>query len=135
MLPLDNKKLNEIAKLEKAIKKRWGEEAIKTPQSEWDEDKEKDYKEQQKDFAQKIQSNNSEALEGKEGFFITKRLLSKESKSKCSNCSAQIKTLKDETCKTKWGTCFKCYVKWIEGREERWKKGWRPNEDNQSETS
>ena len=135
MLPLDNKKLNEIAKLEKAIKKRWGDEAIKTPQSEWDEEKEKEYKEQQKDFAQKIQSNNSEVLEDQDGFFITKRLLNKESKSKCSTCSAQIKTLKDETCKTKWGTCFKCYVQWIEGREERWKKGWRPNENNHSETS
>ncbi len=41
MLPLDEKKLNEIAKLEKAIKERWGEEAIKTPQSGWDEEKEK----------------------------------------------------------------------------------------------
>ena len=63
MLPLDNKKLNEIAKLEKAIKERWGDEAIKTPQSDWDETKEKEYKEQQKEFAQKIQSNDSESLE------------------------------------------------------------------------
>ena len=76
----------------------------------------------------KIQSNDSESLEEHKGFFITKRLLSKESKSKCSACSSQIKTLKDETCKTKWDTCFKCYVQWVEGREERWKEGWRPNE-------
>ena len=53
MLPLDNKKLNQIAKLEKAIKERWGDEAIKTPQSDWDETKEKEYKEQQKEFAKK----------------------------------------------------------------------------------
>ena len=80
MLPLDNKKLNEIAKLEKAIKERWGDEAIKTPQSDWDETKEKEYKEQQKEFAQKIQSNDSESLEDQKGFFITKRLLNKEKK-------------------------------------------------------
>ena len=77
MLPLDEKKLNEIAKLEKAIKERWGEETIKTPQSGWDEEKEKDYKEQRKELAQKIQSNDSETLEEQKGFFITKRLLSK----------------------------------------------------------
>lgn len=135
MLPLDNKKLNQIAKLEKAIKERWGDETIKTPQSAWDEDKEKEYKEQQKEFAQKIQTNKSEILEEQKGFFITKRLLNKESKSKCLTCSSQIKTLKDETCKTKWDTCFKCYIQWIEGREERWKKGWRPNEDYKSKIS
>lgn len=129
MLPLDKDKLNQIAKLEKAVKERWGEETIKTPQSTWDETKEKEYKEQQKELAKKIQSNDSESKEEREGFFITKRLLSKESKTKCSLCSSQIKNLKDETCKTKWDTCFRCYVRWIEGREQRWKEGWRPDED------
>ena len=31
---------------------------------------------------------------------------------------------------SKFDCCEKCYIQWVEGREERWKKGWRPNETN-----
>ena len=32
----------------------------------------------------------------------------------------------DDVYMTKFGCCFKCYVQWVEDREERWKTGWRP---------
>ena len=28
---------------------------------------------------------------------------------------------------TKYECCFNCYIQYIEDREERWKSGWRPN--------
>ena len=40
---MKEKDLNYIAGLEKAIKKKYGPEAIENPAKHWDEEKEKDY--------------------------------------------------------------------------------------------
>ena len=40
---LNRKDLNYIAKLERAIKQKYGTEAIQNPASQWDEQKEKEY--------------------------------------------------------------------------------------------
>ena len=45
-----NKNYNEIAKYEKAIKDKYGDEAIRNPKSGWDEEKEKSYLEELKSF-------------------------------------------------------------------------------------
>jgi len=42
------KDLNQIAAIEKAIKQKYGEEAIQNPKANWDEAKEKEYLEQLK---------------------------------------------------------------------------------------
>ena len=31
--------------------------------------------------------------------------------------------------KVKFDCCHKCYIQYVEDREERWIEGWRPNED------
>lgn len=33
----------------------------------------------------------------------------------------------DDVCLVKFECCSKCYVQYVEGREERWLEGWRPN--------
>ena len=38
--------------------------------------------------------------------------------------------LKDDVYMKKFDCCCKCYFQWVEGREERWKTGWRPNNAN-----
>ena len=40
---MKNRDLNEIAKLEKAIKEKYGEEAIQNPKGTWDKEKEDKY--------------------------------------------------------------------------------------------
>ena len=50
---MKDKDLNYIAALEKAIKKKYGDDAIQNPASYWDEDKEKEYIEQLKEFVEK----------------------------------------------------------------------------------
>ena len=134
MLPLDKEKLNKIAKLEKAVKDRWGDDAIQTPQSTWTDEKELDYKKQTQQLAEKLQNNHSEEKIDQGDFFITKRLLSKESKTYCKTCDSQIRTLKDEVYDKKWDCCYRCFINYIEDREERWKKGWRPNADKENTT-
>ena len=48
------KDLNEIAKIEKAISKKFGKESIINPKSGWDDDKEKQYLENLKQFYSKV---------------------------------------------------------------------------------
>ena len=29
----------------------------------------------------------------------------------------------------KFECCFKCFIQYVDGREERWEKGWRPDKE------
>ena len=60
------------------------------------------------------------------GVFIPKKLLNKESERSCPVCNTYSFKSNDDVYMTKFDCCEKCYIQWIEGREDRWKKGWRP---------
>jgi len=45
--------LNKVAAYEKAIKKKYGYNAVKNPNQDWDDDKEKEYLRQQKNLNQR----------------------------------------------------------------------------------
>lgn len=127
MKPLD---LNEIANLERAISKRWGEESIKNPKSSWNDDKEESYKEQLKELHKKeITSYDKEVKIEHDGFLITEKLLNRGKLfiDKCPVCLKTSNTAKNDVYIKKYECCFECYVHWVEGREDRWKNGWRPN--------
>ena len=68
------------------------------------------------------------------GVFISKKLLKRESKRSCPVCNTYSFKSNDDVYMTKFDCCEKCYIQWIEGREDRWKKGWRPNANNQKTT-
>ena len=124
---MSKKDLNYIAGLEKAIRKKYGEEAIKNPASFWDEEKEKKYLEQLKEFVDKQRTHESKIEpENVNGVLITKKLLTKDNKLNCPVCSAMIKTASDDIYMIKFDCCAKCYIKYVDGREERWQTGWRP---------
>ena len=76
---MSDKNYNKIAAIEKAIKEKYGAEAVVNPKSDWDENKEKEYLDQMKE----LYSKNNKKRE---------------------------------------------YSKFVEGREERWLEGWRPDE-------
>ena len=116
-----------IVKLEKAIAEKYGPEAIQNPKKGWDEEKEKEYIEQQKRYYERLQSleEKSEKVEV-DGIFIPKKLLSKKSNRTCPTCNSYSFKLQDDIYMNKYGCCFKCYIKYVDGREERWKSGWRP---------
>ncbi len=117
-----------IARLEKAIKKKYGQEAIINPKSNWDDEKEQQYLEQLKEYSKKQQAakEETERIE-KDGFFLPKNLINKKSKRKCIVCKAYSFKAKDDLYINKFECCWPCYIQWVDGREERWKKGWRPN--------
>ena len=106
-----NKDPNYIIKLEKAISKKYGEEAIENPRNGWDEEKEEKYKEQliklhqrQDEFYQK---NEKVELDG---FFVSKKLLIKEEANrKCLSCKKYSFDIKDDVYMTKFNCCYECY--------------------------
>jgi len=120
-----------IARLEKAIKAKYGEDAILNPKSNWTEEKEQEYIEQLKEIAKKetIRKEQTDKVE-KDGFFIAKNLITKKSKRICPICDIYSFKANDDLYVNKYGCCFKCYIQWIEGREERWLEGWRPSNES-----
>lgn len=119
------KDLNEIASIEKAIKEKYGEEAIQNPKKSWTEEKEKKHLEDLKNFYAK--KEKSRRVEKKNGFTIKNKKASNSQKRTCPVCGSYSFTSKDDLYMNKFECCFKCYIQHVEDREERWKTGWRPN--------
>jgi hypothetical protein len=122
---LKSKDSNYAVKVEKAIAERYGEETVVHPKSQWDDDKEQEYlRELQNNYRQG--KSESEQIE-LDGVLISKELLNKESERSCPTCNTYSFKSVDDLYMTKFDCCFKCYIQYVEGREDRWKSGWRPN--------
>ena len=130
---MKDKDLNYIAKVEHAIAEKFGPSTIENPRANWDENKEKEYRQQMREFYQKIIKNDEwqEKIDVN-GIKISKKLLNRESAKGCSVCGSFPKKSLDDVCLVKFDCCNSCYVQHVEGREERWIEGWRPQikEDN-----
>ena len=70
---------NRIARIEKAISKKYGQEAVENPRKYWNEEKEKSYQDQIKKLAEKERSfeEKDDKVE-QDGFLISKKLLNKD---------------------------------------------------------
>ena len=116
---MKNKDPNYVAKLEKAISEKYGDATVGNPKANWDTDKEKEYLKQ-------LKTENKLKYDENEKKRITNR--SKITRT-CNTCNKdQLKKMHDVYF-TKFECCFECYVQWVEGREERWKSGWRPKSE------
>jgi len=121
------KDLNYIAKLEKAIKKKYGPSAIENPAKFWNSEKEKQYLEQLKEFLSKQKVNEATAtFDNVDGILISRKLINKEVKLKCPVCDNKIKTVNDDIYVIKHQCCERCFIEYVDGREKRWEEGWRP---------
>ena len=120
------KDYDKIAKIEQEIKKKYGEEAVQNPLSSWDQNKEKEYLDQIKEVSQIEKSKTQGQKEEYNGFLMEKKLLTKDKKSVCPLCDEYSFSVRDDVYLNKWDCCFGCYIRWVEGREERWTQGWRP---------
>jgi hypothetical protein len=122
---------NYIPKLEKAIAQKYGAEAVGNPRKFWDEDKEQEYIQQSKELAEKMRKSEAhlEKVE-QDGFLINKKLLSRDANRDCPVCEKYSFNVDDNLYMNKYQCCRKCYIQWVEDREERWLTGWRPNKEN-----
>jgi hypothetical protein len=116
-----------IANVEKAITQKYGIDTIQNPKSNWTDEKEREYLFQLKKFSEneRRQQDQEEKVETN-GYFISKKLLNKETNRTCPVCDTYSFDLKDDVYMSKFECCFKCYIQWVEDREERWATGWRP---------
>jgi len=122
-----NKDPNYPVKVEKAIAKKYGEDTVQHPKKNWNDNKEKEYLSQIKEFHSRSEQTTSEVEI--DGVLISKKLITKESNRSCPVCNVYSFKSKDDVYMSKFDCCEKCYIQWIEGREDRWLKGWRPNNE------
>lgn len=115
-------------KIEKAISDKYGSETVQHPARDWTPEKEGEYIEQLKKLSEKMSklSEKTEKIEV-QGVLISKKLLNRNSNRVCSVCDVYSFNTKDDVYMNKHECCYECYIQWIEGREERWAKGWRPD--------
>ena len=119
-----------IAKLEKAISQKYGDDAINNPARFWSADKEKEYIQQSLEERQKFAKlSSAEDNVEQDGFSINKKLLNRDHNRTCPVCEKYSFHPKDDLYMNKFEACFGCYIQYIEGREERWTTGWRPNKE------
>jgi len=109
----DKKDYNKIAKIEKAIAEKYGKEATKNPKSGWNQQKEKEHLKSLKKFYKRKEN---------------KLRTPKEEKGSrtCPVCETYSLDLSDDIYMSKYCCCFRCFIQYVEDREERWLSGWRP---------
>lgn len=119
---------NRIARIEKAIAQKYGTEAIQNPRKHWNEEKEESYKQQLKIITEKERSfRESEEKHEVNGILVSKKLLTRETTRRdCPVCDVFSFDIKDDIYMNKYECCYNCFIQWADGREERWKSGWRP---------
>ena len=123
---MKSKDPNYAIKVEKAIAEKYGEQTVQHPKSDWSDEKEKEYLKDLKELHH-IHNNTEPPQELVNGVLISKKLLMRESKRSCPVCSTYSFKSNDDVYMSKFDCCEKCYIKWVEGREDRWKQGWRPD--------
>tara|TARA_R110000824_G_scaffold30216_3_gene99724 strand:+ start:223 stop:618 length:396 start_codon:yes stop_codon:yes gene_type:complete len=129
---MKNKDPNYPIKIEQAIAKKYGNETVQHPKGNWSDEKEQKYLKSLKGIY-KSQRYTIVEEEEIEGILISKKLLIKESKRSCPVCNIYSFKSNDDVYMSKFDCCEKCYIQWIEGRENRWLKGWRPKNENNTE--
>ena len=118
---MTNKDPNYLIKVEKAIIEKYGKETVNDPRSFWTKEKEEEYVNEIK--KNKLLSEESESdKELVEGVLIARELITKEIKRTCISCKIYSFDRKDDLYMEKFKTCFLCYVKLIEDREDKWKQ-------------
>ena len=124
---MNKKDPNYVVKIEQAITKKYGEQTIEHPKKNWTDEKERKYLEEMKEVHYKtIEEEDADKVQVN-GVFIPKKLFKKSSTRSCPICNVYSFKSNDDLYMSKFECCEKCYIKWVEGREERWKTGWRPN--------
>ena len=115
-------------KIEKAIIDKFGADAVQHPAKNWTPEKEKEYIVELKKLTEKMNklSEKTEKIEVR-GVLISKKLLNKDSNRVCSVCDVYSFNTRDDVYVNKYSCCYECYIQWVDGREERWATGWRPN--------
>ena len=120
---------NYVAAIEKAIAEKYGKDTIQDFKSGWDEIKEKEYLEQLKEANKKENTRRYIEENNEDNIRIRKKKKTKTSERSCPVCKTYSFSMKDDLYMNRFNCCFRCYVDFVEGREEAWKEGQRPDQE------
>lgn len=126
---MSDKDYNYIAKLEKAISEKYGKETIENPKSFWTKEKEQKYLKDLKEFYRREREKRESEKERRGDVLISKKFFEKTTSRDCPVCGKYSFDQRDDLYMNKFECCFGCYVQYIEGRERRWREGWRPDKN------
>jgi len=111
------KNINFVQALEKAIKEKYGEEAIFNPKQFWNEDSEKEYLESvKKSQLEEYKNIKSQEMVEVDGIMMPRKILDKNTAKECSICKKYSFNKKDDVYLNKFKACYKCYVCNIEDK-------------------
>jgi len=118
---------NYVVKIEQQIQKKYGEKATQHPKKDWTAQKEQEYLIQLKEvYHKELREEDLDKVEVS-GVFVPRKLINKNSSRSCPICSIYSFKSNDDVYMSKFDCCEKCYIQWVEDREDRWLTGWRPN--------
>ena len=90
---------------------------FKIPKAGWDQEKEKEYLDQIKKIYKTRKPKEKIEVDG---VLMPKKLFTKELQRTCPQCKIYSFDMRDDLYMAKFKCCFKCYVQYVEGREEKW---------------
>ena len=124
-----SKDYNYIAAVEKAISEKYGKDTAQDFRSTWAPDKEKKYLEQLGHRRKKRIKKQRKKFSSTSGDveIKTSRKVSIADRS-CPVCITYSFSSADDLYMNRFKCCNKCYINYVEFREERWKSGWRPGD-------
>ena len=94
---------NYSIKVEQAIAKKYGEDTVQHPKKEWNDNKEKEYLSQLKEFY--VASEQTPDEVEIEGVLISKKLITRESKRSCPVCNTYSFKSNDDVYMSKFNCC------------------------------
>lgn len=126
---------NRLIKFEIAIKEKYGEEAIQNPKASWNQEKEQDYlRQRRKIYSERNEKSRDDMVEV-DGVLIPKKLVTRKSDRTCPSCNKYSFEARDDLFMSKFDVCEICYIKFVEGREEQWRKKQLTNDKKSNELS
>ena len=123
------KDYDHIAAVEKAIAKKYGKDAAQDIRGEWGEEKEKEYLNQIKNISKYKSTQEKHTTEIAENTFISEKVMRRKDDRQCPVCKTYSFSMKDDLYMNRFSCCYECYIEFVRGREDRWKDGWRPDDD------
>ena len=126
-----NKDYNYIAAVEKAIAEKYGKDTVQDFRSGWEPDKESAYLSQLGERRKKLLKKHKRKKTHTVGDIEikTKRKPSTSQRS-CPVCKTYSFSSRDDLYMNRFKCCQQCYIDYVEFREERWKSGWRPGDED-----
>jgi hypothetical protein len=125
---MSKKDYNYIASMEKSISDKYGKQAVQDFRNTWEPEKENEYLQQlQEQRKGKTTTSTTKYTVG--DILISKRRSEKNRDRSCPVCKTYSFSTRDDLYMNRFKCCFRCYIDFVEGTEEKWKTGWRPNEE------